>query len=115
MRLSAHADERDQLKSIQADIAAKERAVRQKQQQRASLLNWTLGSDSMAETPTPGDQINANIGPGATNVNVGKNINQNIYQFASARAVDAATLAAAHARPTTAQFLSNSKCNQAML
>lgn len=38
MRLSAHADERDQLKSIQADIAAKERAVRQKQQQRASLL-----------------------------------------------------------------------------
>lgn len=38
MRLSAHADERDQLKSIQADIAAKERAVRQKQQQRSSLL-----------------------------------------------------------------------------
>lgn len=35
---SAHADDRDQLKSIQADIAAKERAVRQKQQQRASLL-----------------------------------------------------------------------------
>ena len=35
---SAYADERDQLKSIQADIAAKERAVRQKQQQRASLL-----------------------------------------------------------------------------
>ncbi len=35
---SAHADERDQRKSIQADIAAKERAVRQKQQQRASLL-----------------------------------------------------------------------------
>ena len=35
---SAHADERDQLKSIQADIAAKERAVRQQQQQRAALL-----------------------------------------------------------------------------
>lgn len=35
---SAHADDRDQLKSIQADIAAKERAVRQQQQQRASLL-----------------------------------------------------------------------------
>src|SRR5699024_11857052 len=34
---SAHADERDQLKSIQADIAAKERAVRQKQQQRAKI------------------------------------------------------------------------------
>ncbi|WP_312314567.1 murein hydrolase activator EnvC [Atlantibacter sp.] len=35
---SAAADERDQLKSIQQDIAAKERAVRQQQQQRASLL-----------------------------------------------------------------------------
>lgn len=34
---SAHADDRDQLKSIQADIAAKERAVRQQQQQRNSL------------------------------------------------------------------------------
>ena len=34
----AHADDRDQLKSIQADIAAKERAVRQQQQQRAGLL-----------------------------------------------------------------------------
>ena len=34
----AHADDRDQLKSIQADIAAKERAVRQQQQQRSSLL-----------------------------------------------------------------------------
>ena len=35
---SAHADDRDQLKSIQADIAAKERAVRQQQQQRSGLL-----------------------------------------------------------------------------
>lgn len=35
---SAYADDRDQLKSIQADIAAKERAVRQQQQQRSSLL-----------------------------------------------------------------------------
>ena len=35
---SAHADDRDQLKSIQADIAAKERAVRQQQQQRSTLL-----------------------------------------------------------------------------
>lgn len=34
----ALADDRDQLKSIQADIAAKERAVRQQQQQRATLL-----------------------------------------------------------------------------
>lgn len=35
---SAHADDRDQLKSIQADIATKERAVRQQQQQRSALL-----------------------------------------------------------------------------
>ncbi|EPG6267941.1 murein hydrolase activator EnvC [Klebsiella aerogenes] len=34
---SAHADDRDQLKSIQADIAAKQRAIQQ-QQQRSSLL-----------------------------------------------------------------------------
>ncbi|POP45316.1 murein hydrolase activator EnvC [Superficieibacter electus] len=36
---SAHADDRDQLKSIQADIAAKQRAVQKQQQQRAALLN----------------------------------------------------------------------------
>ena len=35
---SAHADDRDQLKSIQADIAAGQRAIKQQQQQRASLL-----------------------------------------------------------------------------
>lgn len=35
---SAHADDRAQLQSIQADIAAKERAVRQQQQQRSALL-----------------------------------------------------------------------------
>ncbi|MBK4617287.1 murein hydrolase activator EnvC, partial [Enterobacter hormaechei] len=34
----AHADDRDQLKSIQADIAARQRAIKQQQQQRASLL-----------------------------------------------------------------------------
>jgi len=34
---SAHSDDRDQLKSIQADIAGKERAVRQQQQQRSGL------------------------------------------------------------------------------
>lgn len=34
----AHADDRSQLQSIQADIAAKERAVRQQQQQRSTLL-----------------------------------------------------------------------------
>ena len=37
--IPAHADERDQLKSIQADIAAKQRAVQKQQQQRAGLLN----------------------------------------------------------------------------
>ncbi|GAA6579355.1 murein hydrolase activator EnvC [Klebsiella pneumoniae] len=35
---SAHADDRDQLKSIQADIAARQRAIKQQEQQRASLL-----------------------------------------------------------------------------
>jgi murein hydrolase activator len=35
---SAHADDRAQLQSIQADIASKERAVRQQQQQRSALL-----------------------------------------------------------------------------
>ncbi|WP_312627983.1 murein hydrolase activator EnvC [Scandinavium sp.] len=35
---SAQADDRDQLKSIQADIASKEKAVRQQQQQRSALL-----------------------------------------------------------------------------
>ncbi|GKI58553.1 murein hydrolase activator EnvC [Klebsiella variicola] len=35
---SAHSDDRDQLKSIQADIAARQRAIKQQQQQRASLL-----------------------------------------------------------------------------
>ncbi|BAS32995.1 peptidase M23 [Klebsiella pneumoniae] len=35
---SAHADDRDQLKSIQADIAAKQRAIKQQQQQRETLL-----------------------------------------------------------------------------
>ncbi|MFP2468979.1 murein hydrolase activator EnvC [Pseudescherichia vulneris] len=35
---SAHADDRDQLKSIQANIASKEKAVRQQKQQRSALL-----------------------------------------------------------------------------
>ena len=35
---SSQADDSAQLKSIQQDIAAKERAVRQQQQQRATLL-----------------------------------------------------------------------------
>jgi len=41
---SAHADDRDQLKSIQADIAAKERAVRQQQQQRSQSALARLNS-----------------------------------------------------------------------
>lgn len=36
--LPAHADDRDQLKSLQADIASKEQAVRKQQQQRSGLL-----------------------------------------------------------------------------
>ena len=36
--LPAHADDKQQLESIQQDIAAKEHAVRQQQQQRAGLL-----------------------------------------------------------------------------
>jgi septal ring factor EnvC (AmiA/AmiB activator) len=46
---SAHADDRDQLKSIQADIAAKERAVRQQQQQRAACSP----SSSSRKRPSP--------------------------------------------------------------
>ena len=42
---SAHADDRTQLQSIQADIAAKERAVRQQQQQRSSLLAQLKAQD----------------------------------------------------------------------
>ena len=42
---SAHADDRSQLQSIQADIAAKERAVRQQQQQRSSLLAQLKAQD----------------------------------------------------------------------
>lgn len=56
---SAHADERDQLKSIQADIAAKERAVRQKQQQRASLLAQLKKQEEAISKP-PATARNAN-------------------------------------------------------
>lgn len=66
---SAHADDRDQLKSIQADIAAKERAVRQQQQQRASLLAQLKAQEEaisaaarkLRETQSTLDQLNTQI------------------------------------------------------
>ncbi|EHQ5973101.1 murein hydrolase activator EnvC [Salmonella enterica] len=66
---SAHADDRDQLKSIQADIAAKERDVRQQQQQRASLLAQLKAQEEaisaaarkLRETQSTLDQLNAQI------------------------------------------------------
>ncbi|ELQ7307962.1 murein hydrolase activator EnvC [Salmonella enterica] len=66
---SAHADDRDQLKSIQADIAAKERAVRQQQQQRASLLAQLKAQEEaisaaarkLRETQNTLEQLNAQI------------------------------------------------------
>lgn len=66
---SAHADERDQLKSIQADIAAKERAVRQQQQQRATLLAQlkaqeqaiAVAARQLRETQNSLAQLNAQI------------------------------------------------------
>jgi len=69
-------------------------------QQRASLLNWIPGSDSMAETPASGDQITAQIGDQGEMIAIGKQITQikNVYQHSPARAIDAATLAAAHDR-----------------
>ncbi len=65
---SAHADDRDQLKSIQADIAAKERDVRQQQQQRASLRTTESPEEAISaaarklrETQSTLDQLNAQI------------------------------------------------------
>ncbi|MBJ9332613.1 murein hydrolase activator EnvC [Citrobacter freundii] len=66
---SAHADERDQLKSIQADIAAKERAVRQQQQQRSTLLAQlkaqeqaiAVAARQLRETQNSLAQLNAQI------------------------------------------------------
>lgn len=66
---SAHADDRDQLKSIQADIAAKERDVRQQQQQRASLLAQLKAQEEaisaaarkLRETQSTLDRLNAQI------------------------------------------------------
>lgn len=52
----------------------------------------------MTETHSSGDTIHTQIGAGATNVNVGKNINQTIYQLTPAQPVDAMTRAAAQAK-----------------
>lgn len=48
---SAHADDRDQLKSIQADIAAKQRAIKQQQQQRASLVAQLKAQEEAISPP----------------------------------------------------------------
>ncbi|HDG1679925.1 murein hydrolase activator EnvC [Kluyvera ascorbata] len=65
----AHADDRSQLQSIQADIAAKERAVRQQQQQRATLLAQLKAQEQaiaaaarqLRETQNSLAQLNAQI------------------------------------------------------
>ena len=65
----AHADDRSQLQSIQADIAAKERAVRQQQQQRSTLLAQlkaqeqaiSVAARQLRETQNSLAQLNAQI------------------------------------------------------
>ncbi|MGL5699450.1 MAG: murein hydrolase activator EnvC [Kluyvera sp.] len=65
----AHADDRSQLQSIQANIAAKERAVRQQQQQRATLLAQLKAQEQaisaaarqLRETQNSLAQLNAQI------------------------------------------------------
>ena len=65
----AHADDRSQLQSIQADIAAKERAVRQQQQQRSTLLAQLKAQEQaiaaaarqLRETQNSLAQLNAQI------------------------------------------------------
>ena len=65
----AHADDRDQLKNIQADIAAKQRAVQKQQQQRAALLNLlkqqeeaiAAAARQLRETETRLTQLNMQI------------------------------------------------------
>ena len=54
----------------------------------------------MPETPTPGDQITGNLGDQNEMIAVGKQITQikNVYQHNPVQPIDAATLAAAHAR-----------------
>lgn len=75
---SAHADDRDQLKSIQADIAAKERDVRQQQQQRSGLLAQLKAQEvaisaaarQLRETQNTLAQLNKQID--ATNASIAK-------------------------------------------
>jgi septal ring factor EnvC (AmiA/AmiB activator) len=65
---SAHADDRDQLKSIQADIAAKQRAIKQQQQQRASSAQLKAQEEAISaaarklrETQETLNQLNKQI------------------------------------------------------
>lgn len=65
----SHADDRTQLKTLQQDIAAKERAVRQQQQQRASLLEQlktqekaiATAARKLRETQNTLEQLNRQI------------------------------------------------------
>ena len=67
--IPAHADDRDQLKSIQQDIAEKERAVRQQQQQRGKLQEQLKSQDQaiaaasrqLRETEATLKQLNAQV------------------------------------------------------
>ncbi len=67
--LVTHADERTQLKNLQQDIATKERAVRQQQQQRASLLEQLQAQEKaiataarkLRETQNTLEQLNRQI------------------------------------------------------
>ena len=67
--IPAHADDRDQLKSLQQDIAEKERAVRQQQQQRGKLQEQLKSQDQaiaaasrqLRETEATLKQLNAQV------------------------------------------------------
>jgi len=67
--IPAHADDRDQLKSLQQDIAEKERAVRQQQQQRGKLQEQLKTQDQaiaaasrqLRETEATLKQLNAQV------------------------------------------------------
>ncbi|WP_065357216.1 murein hydrolase activator EnvC [Kluyvera georgiana] len=88
----AHADDRSQLQSIQADIAAKERAVRQQQQQRATLLAQLKAQEQaiaaaarqLRETQNSLAQLNAQI----------TEMNANIAKLEKQRAMQERNLAA---------------------
>ena len=88
----AHADDRSQLQSIQADIAAKERAVRQQQQQRTTLLAQLKAQEQaiaaaarqLRETQNSLAQLNAQIAE----------MNANIAKLEKQRAMQERNLAA---------------------